>query len=89
MLNPSQNRDVILSVAAFQAERRACPEPHGEGISRGTKLKVSCLMTLLGLIPICLILVFAQVMSAQTAMACHPMDTREPSLPKSCLLPRN
>jgi hypothetical protein len=25
---------VILSVAAFQAERRACPEPDGEGISR-------------------------------------------------------
>jgi len=25
---------VILSVAVLQAERRACPEPDGEGISR-------------------------------------------------------
>ena len=29
---------VILSGGAFQPERRACPEPHGEGISQTTEL---------------------------------------------------
>jgi hypothetical protein len=28
-------KGIILSAAVFQAERRACPEPNGEGISRG------------------------------------------------------
>ncbi len=73
MQNPFQNRGVIQSVAAFQAERR---------ISRGTKLKVSGLMTLHGLILIGLILGWVQVMSAQTAMACHPMDTRDAVAPE-------
>jgi len=33
-------------------------------------------VTVLGLFSICLILGSAQFMSAQTAIACHPMDTR-------------
>jgi protein SCO1 len=40
---------VILSGAALQAKRRACPEAHGEGISRALKLEVPC-RTLLALI---------------------------------------
>jgi hypothetical protein len=81
-------RAVILSAAVLQAERR---------ISRGVKRRLKSLVTPFRssfvalssrkmpartLIPICLIVVSAQVMSAQSAMACHPMDTREAVAPE-------
>ena len=74
--NNDSLKGVILSAAVLPAERRACPEPDGEGISRELKRNRSCVVTVLGLFSICLILGSAQFMSAQTAIACHPMDTR-------------
>ncbi len=98
MQSPSKNRSasvcqqtcigVILSVAVFQAERR---------ISREMKRKRSSLLALFGsfvavssrkvtalvLIPICLIVGCARRMSAQSAMTCHPMNTREAVAPES------
>jgi len=40
-------------------------------------------MTALVLIPICLIVGGAQLMSAQSAMTCHPMNTREAAAPET------
>jgi tetratricopeptide (TPR) repeat protein len=80
-------RGVILRAAVLRTER---------GISCGMKRKWSVLGALFGafvalsaramaaltLVPICLIFGSAQWMSAQTAMACHPMDTRESVAPE-------
>jgi hypothetical protein len=94
--NSGYLRGVILSAAVFPAERRACPEPHGEGISReltGNRGDLSKLVGLLStfssrditafrLIAVCLIVGCAQWMSAQTGMACHPTDAREALAPE-------
>ncbi|HEY6370918.1 MAG TPA: hypothetical protein VIX37_10085, partial [Candidatus Sulfotelmatobacter sp.] len=78
---------VILSVAVFPAERRISRELRGDrgGLPKrsGDLLLLSSRkMSAFPRIAVCLIFGWAQVMSAQSGMTCHPMETREAVAPE-------